>query len=75
MKNILFMLFALILLAACSSNAKLPPRNISSFSLFNTHSYEESISKAYYDPGSKPPLDWFRPIIRSISGGMVKGGM
>lgn len=53
MKNILFMLFALILLAACSSNAKLPPRNISSFSLFNTHSYEESISKAYYDPGSK----------------------
>lgn len=52
MRNILLLMIALIILAACASNAKLPPMNISSFSLFNTFSYEENIAKAYYDLGS-----------------------
>jgi hypothetical protein len=53
MRKILLVAIAAILLASCASAPKMPPRNISSFSLFSTFSYEENITKAYYDPGTK----------------------
>lgn len=53
MRHILLVLSVALLLAGCASAPKLPPKSISSFSLFNTFSYEENISKAYYDPGTK----------------------
>lgn len=53
MRKILLFVIIVVALAGCASSGKLPPMNISSFSLFNTFSYEENISKAFYDPGSQ----------------------
>lgn len=54
MKRIIVLLaILLILISACSSNRKFPPMEIVTFSLFDTVSFPESISKAYYHPSSK----------------------
>ena len=52
MQRILILSLLLILLAACASSPKLPPMSVSNFTLFSTFSYDESISKAYYDAKS-----------------------
>ncbi len=54
MKRYLMLLSVLlILIGGCSSNRKIPPMEIATFTLFDTVSFAENISKAYYHPGSK----------------------
>lgn len=52
-RTLLILSILLILLSACSSNKRTPPMEIATFSLFETVSFAENISKAYYHPTSK----------------------
>ena len=52
-RTVLLLSVLLILISACSSNKKNPPMEIATFSLFDTVSFPETISKACYHPSSK----------------------
>ncbi|MDD2507309.1 MAG: hypothetical protein PHO85_02615 [Candidatus Cloacimonetes bacterium] len=51
MRKISFLL--LLVLLGCSASKKSLPREISTFTLFDTISFEETVQKAYYHPGTK----------------------
>ncbi|MCB5261387.1 MAG: 6-bladed beta-propeller [Candidatus Cloacimonetes bacterium] len=52
-RTFLLLAASLILIGACSSNKRIPPMEIATFCLFDTVTFEENISKAYYHPASK----------------------
>ncbi|MCB5249113.1 MAG: hypothetical protein WCY87_01460 [Candidatus Cloacimonadales bacterium] len=52
MRNIAFLLLLLTLLG-CSASKKGLPMEISTFTLYETVSFEETVQKAYYHPGTK----------------------
>lgn len=53
MKNIILITFAVLILVGCAGTRKPAPMEISTFTLFDTVSFDKDIFKATYHPGTK----------------------
>lgn len=53
MKSILLISLLALVLFGCSGTSKTMPREISTFTLFNTISFSQTVDKAFYHPGTE----------------------